>query len=300
MKQKLLTSSQVAELINVNVSTVKRWTDSGEIKCTHTLGKHRKYRIQDIIEFATKNHIQINPSLYYPEGENNEEIRQINFAVYSNDYQFLSNAFYNYILSGNKSKAENLLKLIYGHKVPLGTICDSVIASSLKHIGKDWYENRIGIETEHLASNIALHSIIKLQDVIIKKKPKGFVSLCGCLTDEFHNIGITCVNNLLESEGWESYLLGSNTPASSFIKMIELYKPHLVCISTSVINDVKTFTEEVNAVYKFTKKHKGRLAVSGQSLTPEMRNQIRTDYTPDSTNRILEILGEIEFKTKLK
>ena len=299
MNKKLLTSSEVAELINVNVSTVKRWTDNGEIKCTHTLGKHRKYRIQDITEFATKNHIQINPSDFYTDGENDKELKQINFAVYSNDYQFLSDAYYKYILSGNKSKAESLLKLIYGHKFPLGTIFDMIVAPSLKRIGKDWYENKIGVETEHLASNITLHSIIKLQGVITKKEPKGFVSVCGCLTGEYHNIGITCVNNLLESEGWESYLIGSNTPATSFIKMIEQYKPHLVCISTSVIKDVKMFTEEVNAVYKYTKKYKGKLVVSGPSLTPEIKKKIRMDFSPDSANLILKILDEIEFKSKL-
>lgn len=300
MNQKLLTSSEVAELINVNVSTVKRWTDNGQIKCTHTLGKHRKYRIQDVIEFATKIHIQINPSHFYSGEVNNDELRQLNFAIFSNDYKFLSDAFYNYILSGNKSKAESLLKLIYGYKVPLGTIFDSVVAHSLKRIGKDWYENKIGVETEHLASNITLHSIIKLQDAITKKEPKGFVSVCGCLTDEYHNIGITCVSNLLESEGWKSYLLGSNTPASSFIKIIEQYKPHLVCISTSVINDVKTFSEEVNAVYKFTKKYKGKLAVSGPSLTPEIKTKIKMDFSPDFSNGILKILDEIEIKSKLK
>jgi excisionase family DNA binding protein len=300
MNQKLLTSSEVAELINVNVSTVKRWTDNGEIKCSHTLGKHRKYRMKDVIDFASKNHIQINPTHYFPDKEYDEEIRQINFAVYSNDYQFLSNTFYNYILSGNKTKAESLLKFIYGLKVPLGTIFDSVIAPSMKQIGLDWYDNKIGIETEHLASNIALHSIIKLQDVIIRKEQKGFISICGCLTGEYHNIGITCVNNLIESEGWQSFLLGSNTPASSFIKMIERHKPNLVCISTSAIINDKIFIEEVNEVYKCVKKHKGKLAVSGPSLTTDIRSKIKTDYTPDSANRILEILNEIESKAKLK
>lgn len=300
MNQKLLTSSEVADLINVNVSTVKRWTDNGQIKCTHTLGKHRKYRFRDVMEFAVNNHIQVNPVHLYSDEINKEEIKQINFAVFSNDYQFLSDTFYNYILSGNKFKAESLLKLIYGYKVPLGIIYDSVIAPSLKRIGQEWYENKIGIESEHLASNITLQSVIKLQDVIAKKEPRGYVSVCGCLTDEFHNIGITCVNNLLESECWESYLLGSNTPASSFIKLIEQYKPHLVCISTSVIKDINLFSEEVNSVYRVIRKYKGKLAVSGPSLTPEIRKKISMDFSPDSANQILKILDEIHLKSKLK
>ena len=35
-------SNQVAELIGVNVSTIKRWTDTGKLNCIKSAGGHQK------------------------------------------------------------------------------------------------------------------------------------------------------------------------------------------------------------------------------------------------------------------
>ena len=293
MMQKLLTSAEVADLIKVNVSTIKRWTNDGELKCTRTLGKHRKYRIQDIIDFAKVNSLEINPFPVFSKGKNDNDFKKIGYAIYTEDYETLSNNYYRYISNGDKTKAENFLKIIYRSKISLEIIYDIVISPALKQIGKQWTNNKIGIETEHLASNIVLHSIIKLQDSINKKELNGFVSLCGCLSDEYHNIAITCVNNLLESEGWQSHLLGNNTPAGSIIKSIDFYKPQLVCISSTFINDKRQFIKDINSIYKNAKKNGSFLAVSGGALTPSIKSEINFDYSPSSAIQTLEMMKTI-------
>ena len=44
-------SYQLAEIIGVNVSTIKRWTESGKLNCTKTVGGHRKFNLNDISNF---------------------------------------------------------------------------------------------------------------------------------------------------------------------------------------------------------------------------------------------------------
>ena len=48
-------SYQVAELMGVNVSTVKRWTDAGKLNCQKTEGGHRKFHLNDLKDFFKKN-----------------------------------------------------------------------------------------------------------------------------------------------------------------------------------------------------------------------------------------------------
>jgi excisionase family DNA binding protein len=294
MMQKFLTSAEVADLIKVNVSTIKRWTNEGELKCTRTLGKHRKYKIQDIIEFAKVNSLDINPFTIFSEKEKNNDSKKIGFAIYTEDYETLSNNYYRYISNGDKNKAERFLKIIYRSKISLEIIYDNVISPALRKIGKQWVNHEIGIETEHLASNIVLHSIIKLQDAINKKELNGFISICGCLSEEYHNIAITCVNNLLESEGWKSYFLGNNTPANSFIKSIGFYKPKLICISSTHINNKEQFIKDVNSIYKHAKKNGSFLAVSGEALIPSIKSEIKFDYSPSSAIQTLQMIKAIE------
>ena len=47
-------SYQLAEIIGVNVSTIKRWTESGKLNCTKTVGGHRKFNLNDISNFLKK------------------------------------------------------------------------------------------------------------------------------------------------------------------------------------------------------------------------------------------------------
>ncbi len=51
----LLTSGEVAETLGVGPSTVKRWTESGELVCVKTLGGHRRFLRTAVMAFASRN-----------------------------------------------------------------------------------------------------------------------------------------------------------------------------------------------------------------------------------------------------
>lgn len=54
----LLTSGEVAETLGVGPSTVKRWTESGELTCIKTLGGHRRFARSEVLEFAKRNGLE--------------------------------------------------------------------------------------------------------------------------------------------------------------------------------------------------------------------------------------------------
>ncbi|HKZ40768.1 MAG TPA: helix-turn-helix domain-containing protein, partial [Candidatus Hodarchaeales archaeon] len=47
-------TKEVAKLLRVNESTVRRWANSGKLKCFKTPGSHRKYTARQISEFLDK------------------------------------------------------------------------------------------------------------------------------------------------------------------------------------------------------------------------------------------------------
>ena len=55
---KYLNSKEVANILGINISTLKRWTDNGTIKCKKTPGGHRKFTMQHIREYY-KNEIVV-------------------------------------------------------------------------------------------------------------------------------------------------------------------------------------------------------------------------------------------------
>ena len=44
-------SSKDVEILGINISTLKRWTDSGVLECSKTRGGHRKFTMQHIRNF---------------------------------------------------------------------------------------------------------------------------------------------------------------------------------------------------------------------------------------------------------
>ena len=48
----LLKTRQVAQALGVSVSTIKRWVDSGTLRASRTVGKHRLIRLSEALRFA--------------------------------------------------------------------------------------------------------------------------------------------------------------------------------------------------------------------------------------------------------
>ena len=57
--QQLLTSSEVADLLQVNRSSVKNWVDEGLLRAFRTPGGHRRIRAADLLAFLNKQNIPV-------------------------------------------------------------------------------------------------------------------------------------------------------------------------------------------------------------------------------------------------
>jgi excisionase family DNA binding protein len=56
---RLLTSHEVGELLQVNPSSVKNWVDEGRIAAFRTPGGHRRIRVADLVEFLDRHDMPI-------------------------------------------------------------------------------------------------------------------------------------------------------------------------------------------------------------------------------------------------
>ncbi|MFQ5601531.1 MAG: MerR family DNA-binding transcriptional regulator [Candidatus Krumholzibacteriia bacterium] len=52
MRDRLYSTADLARICGVSISTIKRWTDTGLLRCARTPGGHRKFRVQDVAEAA--------------------------------------------------------------------------------------------------------------------------------------------------------------------------------------------------------------------------------------------------------
>lgn len=62
MNEQFLSTDDVAKVLHVGKSTIKRWTDEGKLKCFRTPGGHRKFKATNVEEFIKTYHFDVSLS----------------------------------------------------------------------------------------------------------------------------------------------------------------------------------------------------------------------------------------------
>lgn len=57
-RTKYYSTADIARLLSVDDSTVKRWADSGRLQCYKTVGKHRRFSLNQVRDFIERYHLE--------------------------------------------------------------------------------------------------------------------------------------------------------------------------------------------------------------------------------------------------
>lgn len=283
-------------MLKVNESTVKRWTDKGLLQCIKTPGGHRKYKMKDVVAFMDAFAYDVTDLLIPSDKQQSKVNVSTDYAILTKDFPVLAEIFLSTILEGNREHSFQYLNLLYSNRISQSDIYDRIVFPSFSKIGMQWMTGTLGIEQEHLASNTALHAIIKLQDHVAKKPKHGGIALCGCLEHEYHELGITCVYNILESNGWTTYFLGTNLPTESFVDAIEQYIPSIVCVSTTTPKSKKQLLQACSSLYDTTQIINAKLIVGGLAAGDAVKKKLTADHIPGSIAELMEYVNTLPVK----
>lgn len=110
-------------------------------------------------------------------------------------------AFTAAILAGDHEAARRLLQAAL--RSGLGHVHERIVAPALEEVGRRWYENRITVADEHLASAVAQAAVASLYP-LIRWPAGGPRAVVGCAEPERHTFGARMVADLLASDGWQT------------------------------------------------------------------------------------------------
>jgi excisionase family DNA binding protein len=271
-----LSSKKAADYFNVNESTVKRWADSGVLKCYKTEGGHRKFLLDDLKEYARQNNYVT--SDFISAGMSDEHRKDVE----NRNYRSLIKKLKKNILDGNTEKTFGLLYTLYINDLKLEEIFDYVVKETMKIIGIEWADKTLNIENEHIATNTLISSLHQFERIIVKKPLKKRTALCAGLENDYHEAGLLCVKIKLEEEGWNVIYPGINLPYKSISELISKSKTDLICISSTYINDKNDYIKKLNNLKKLCKKSESILIIGGE-------NELKTDFNEFTCKSITEL-----------
>jgi methanogenic corrinoid protein MtbC1 len=288
MGRTVLSTAAVARLFDVTETTVKRWADDGALKCQKTPGGHRKFLIRYVAEFATAHNLEPLGALTLPEGD--AHASAIDTAILLRDFTVLTNAFVEKALFPGESDLFRYLSYLYQHHFHLWEICDLVLRPGMCEIGVRWQRGEIGVSHEHRASSEVLSALAKLQTQVYIRPATGRSAICACLDQESHEIGLRCIANIFECEGWTVRYLGARTPAGALVDAIGELPPTVVCLSVSAAGDRGTLRSDLKRVTAAAHAQAARVVVGGEGASDELAAAFVCDTVLQSAYSMAEYI----------
>ena len=138
------------------------------------------------------------------------------------------------LLDGNRNLAGNLVMEAVNGGVKVKDIYLEVFQKSQYEVGRLWLSNQISVAKEHFCSAATQMIMSQLYPFIFSTDRVGKKFVGACIGGELHEIGIRMVADFFEIEGWDTYYLGANAPASAILKSVEENNADIVGLSIAI------------------------------------------------------------------
>jgi len=259
-----LNSEEAAKVLGVNVSSIKRWTDEGRLECIRTIGGHRKFQMDHLGNFLTKNKKKASRVNVFAV-ENRKDL-QLNYQILKGNFEYLKSYMTTQALKSHRDNVQQVLTGLYLGQYPLYEIYDDLLTPVLHEIGKRWKENKLSVTEEHFASQIIRDAIIRLQGIISVPRKKIGKVICLNLSSELHDIALKMVQNILELRGFKTFYSGQKTPFIDIEQILTKIKPDRLYISSTIIADINEDQKEVNTLYDICEKNSVQIYLGGMGF----------------------------------
>ncbi|MGH3667769.1 MAG: B12-binding domain-containing protein [Acidimicrobiia bacterium] len=139
------------------------------------------------------------------------------------------------MLAGDEAGSWGVVEAAIGSGMePRDFYCD-VLTPVLHTIGELWQNGEIGVEEEHLASNVASAMIGRLGPRFASRgRNKGTVVM-AMPAGEQHDLGVAMLSDILRSDGYRVLNLGADTPAPALVAALREVDD-LSALALSVVN----------------------------------------------------------------
>jgi excisionase family DNA binding protein len=227
-QRQIWTSAEVARFFRVGVSSVKRWTDEGELESIRTPGGHRRYRLAAIHRFASLRGL---PAEGLPPMAEADQLIEVPPPVDISLYKALTTA-----------NAEAIRQLVAPREESLAkraAFFDRVVGEAMREIGIRWSAGDIGVDVEHRASHMIVEALDRMRP---STKVGAPLALLACPPSELHDLPLRLVRLIFEWSGWRTEFAGASLPWPSARAAVDRAKPTIVALSSRG-GDVFQYTE---------------------------------------------------------
>lgn len=235
-----LSTADVAELLGVHPSTVKRWfrgspgaAAAGRVATTS--GGHRRIPLDVALRVASERGHRVYLHAFAAEAA------FVWSAIRSLDAGRPKPA-QDLLLDWLKSRRTHLIGRFLRHVTSLEpvvdpAILDSVLGAFMRRVGDGWARGDLRISDERAASREVAESIYALLDPVVREDnrpdPASPTAIVATVEPDRHILGSLLVRLVLAQRGWNVEYLGTGLPIAEIVATQHRTQASLVCVSFS-------------------------------------------------------------------
>jgi len=150
-----------------------------------------------------------------------------------------ASAYLQLLLAGKRKEAHQMIFNLIKNGMPVRDIYLHIFQSSQYEVGRLWERNMITVAQEHFCTASTQLIMSQLYPFIVSGPSTGKNVVVSCIGNELHEIGIRIITDFLEMEGWQTYYLGANSPATAILSAIEQNKAQVLALSVTLSPHLK-------------------------------------------------------------
>tara|TARA_B100000212_G_scaffold313223_1_gene265985 strand:+ start:50 stop:931 length:882 start_codon:yes stop_codon:yes gene_type:complete len=266
-----LNSNDVAEILGINISTLKRWTENGTIGCSKTAGGHRKFTMQHVRDYYKSNK---NSDRSMGLGLERLEHKTIYELLNKSNYTELAKILADSSLESNEVSVNNIINGAYMKGIKASLICDEIIEP-----GSMIVENALRQEyISHVEAFISRKLITRSVESLNQSKPNGSfngkTALCVNFEDNLPDLGVVMSEIVLRHNGYNVLNTGSHAELGNLQGVIEkknvdllvFYLCDMQCCMATVKDNLSKTASQVKSIVTLANKLKVKVIFGGSGI----------------------------------
>jgi excisionase family DNA binding protein len=221
---------ELAAIVGVSESSMKRWIDAGEVEAGRTAGGHRRVSRREAVRFIRERELPVADlsALQLPDLAGVPDARRAG--------PLRAEEITEALRAGDARHVRALVVAEYVRGAPVAALCDGPLRQALHHMGTLWREGRSGIGVEHEATDTFTQALNQIRSLVPPPPPGAPVAVGGAIAGDPYAIPSLMAATVLEDLGFEVTNLGPNTPTGVLADVARERGAALVWLSVTALS----------------------------------------------------------------
>jgi excisionase family DNA binding protein len=247
-----LSPKDLARLIGVSESSMKRWIDDGRLIAIRTSGGHRRVNVDEALRFIRTNGFKVS------------DPRPLGLVPLAADVRPLADQLYDQLYQGRTVAVRSLLCSAWAGGATIAELGDGPIRAAMTRLGDLWRHDEHGIAIEHQATDTLIHTLSVLRGMLGEPGPEAPLALGGAPVKDPYLVPSILAGLVLQENGWRTMNLGPETPIEAFKSALARHQPRVMWLAVSTVESVPGLRNQLNKLTDELLKQQIHLLVGGR------------------------------------